>query len=124
MFSGHLPLHIFKKNRAMKKIFVLLILTVCVLFGCSSGNSPKQDLKGWMKSEGRLRVLSTTAMINDLVKEIGGEHVAAISLIVGDMDPHSYELVKGDDEKIKMADLIFSNGSPANSPVICSSSLA
>lgn len=94
----------------MKKIFVLLILTVCVLFACSSGNTPKQDLKAWMNSKGRLRVLSTTAMINDLVKEVGGKHVTAISLIVGDIDPHSYELVKGDDEKIKVADLIFSNG--------------
>lgn len=57
-----------------------------------------------------MKVLSTTAMIDDLVKEIGGDYVAHIPLIVGEIDPHSYELVKGDDEKLQMAQIIFYNG--------------
>jgi manganese/zinc/iron transport system substrate-binding protein len=31
-------------------------------------------------------------------------------LIKGELDPHSYQLVKGDDEKLAFADLIFYNG--------------
>ena len=31
-------------------------------------------------------------------------------LIQGDLDPHSYEMVKGDGEKLSGADLIFYNG--------------
>jgi manganese/zinc/iron transport system substrate-binding protein len=49
-------------------------------------------------------------MISDLVKHVGGEHVDVLTLIQGEMDPHSYQLVKGDDEKLASAQLIFYNG--------------
>lgn len=57
-----------------------------------------------------MRVLSTTAQIGDLVAEVGGERVASCVLIEGDLDPHSYELVKGDDEKFSRADVVFYHG--------------
>ncbi len=63
-----------------------------------------------MENNGKTKVLSTTAMIDDLVAEIGKERVDHLALIVGEVDPHSYELVKGDDEKLKGADIIFFNG--------------
>lgn len=49
-------------------------------------------------------------MIHDIVKQIGGDEAISIPLIRGELDPHSYELVKGDDEKFAAADLIFYNG--------------
>lgn len=90
----------------MKKLFLVIF---CSLFLTSCGKE-SSSLKAWMEPSGHLKVLSTTAMIGDLVQQVGGEEVDSICLIIGDMDPHSYELVKGDDEKIKMADLIFYNG--------------
>lgn len=63
-----------------------------------------------MHDDSKLKVLSTTAMIGDIVKEVGGDKVDSLSLITGELDPHSYELVKGDDEKLARADLIFYNG--------------
>jgi manganese/zinc/iron transport system substrate-binding protein len=63
-----------------------------------------------MKSNGKIKVLSTIAMIDDLVKEIGKEQVDSITLIKGELDPHSYQLVKGDNEKLEVADIIFYNG--------------
>lgn len=57
-----------------------------------------------------MKVLSTVAMIDDLVQQIGGDYVDSLSLIRGQLDPHSYELVKGDEEKFGRADLIFYNG--------------
>ena len=59
---------------------------------------------------GKLKVLSTTAMIDDIVGQIGKERINHIALITGEIDPHSYELVKGDDEKFTLATLIFYNG--------------
>lgn len=86
-------------------IFALL------LWACSgnSASSPKNS-QGWEKTGGKIKVLSTIAMIDDLVKQVGGEHVATRTLIKGELDPHSYQLVKGDDEKLAYADLIFYNG--------------
>lgn len=49
-------------------------------------------------------------MIHDLVQQIGGGYVDGLALIEGELDPHSYQLVKGDDEKLSFAQIIFSNG--------------
>ena len=83
--------------------FGILIL---VLVGCAG----KSNYAQWMQSSGKIKVLSTTAMIDDVVRQVGGEYVDGITLIKGELDPHSYQLVKGDDEKLMYADIIFYNG--------------
>lgn len=87
--------------------WLLSLLSAVFLFSCASG---QYDLKNWMKEDGHIKVLATTGMIADLVKAIGDEDVDVIVLIKGDLDPHSYQLVKGDDEKLVRADIIFANG--------------
>ena len=85
-------------------LFLLIFLASCV-------KSPHLvEERHWRSSNGRIKVLTTTNMINDIVKQIGGDDVDTIPLIRGELDPHSYELVKGDDEKFTRADLIFYNG--------------
>ena len=79
-----------------------------VILSCSK--LEKNEFALWMESEDKLKVLSTTAMIDSLVKKIGGNHVSSLVLIKGDLDPHSYEMVKGDGEKIDIADIVFYNG--------------
>lgn len=88
-----------------KKVILSLFLAL-LLGGCNTNT----DANLWLKSEGKVKVLSTTAQIGDLVKEIGGERVDQLVLIQGDLDPHSYEIVKGDLEKLERADIIFYNG--------------
>lgn len=92
------------------KIFThfLTIFLFILLMSCTNTNSDKIDK--WMRDDETIKILSTTEMINDLVVSIGKDKVDALSLIIGDLDPHSYELVKGDDEKIKRADLVLYNG--------------
>ncbi|QVL57415.1 MAG: zinc ABC transporter substrate-binding protein [Simkaniaceae bacterium] len=85
--------------------WILIISITCFLVACG-----KSSQSSYMTSNGKVKVLSTTAMIDDLVAEIGGDEIDHTSLIVGNLDPHSYELVKGDDEKFLQADLIFYNG--------------
>ncbi len=81
-------------------LIAILMLTAC--------STPKEH-QGW-SSEGKIRILSTTGMVADLVREVGGARVEGITLIGLGLDPHSYELVKGDDEKLFEADLIFYSG--------------
>lgn len=94
----------------MKTTLAFFALFFCLLIGCQNPSHSTYDLNQWMANDGKLKVLSTTAMIDDLVKEVGGEYIDHLPLMVGEIDPHSYELVKGDDEKIHRADIIFSNG--------------
>jgi manganese/zinc/iron transport system substrate-binding protein len=85
---------------------ILFLLLVCAMFGCKSADREA----AFCTEKGALKVLSTTAMIGDIVQQIGGERIAHDTLILGEIDPHSYELVKGDDEKIESADIVFFNG--------------
>lgn len=96
----------------MRKVFFVLLqcffLSV-LLLGCQ-GARTNEDLRSWMKANGKVKVLCTIAMINDLVKQIGGEYVDTLTLVRGELDPHTYQLVKGDDEKLAYSDIIFYNG--------------
>jgi len=90
----------------VKKIVCLLLLLVGS--GCSSYSKQSSDPQN--KETGKIKVLSSIAMIDDIVGEIAGDRVEHSALIIGEIDPHSYELVKGDDERIDQATLVFFNG--------------
>jgi manganese/zinc/iron transport system substrate-binding protein len=91
----------------MKKI---LLAWICLLVVWSCSSERNAGFRTWIENNGKIKVLSTTAMINDLVQQIGKDHVDTLTLIQGQLDPHSYQLVKGDDEKLVFAQLIFYNG--------------
>lgn len=94
---------------ALSLLSLFLVSILCL--SCSVENERNQRVREWMQpSEGKIKVLSTIAMIDDLVQLIGGKYVDSLVLIMGELDPHSYQLVKGDDEKLAFADLIFYNG--------------
>lgn len=87
----------------LKKVIFALLAPLLMMGCCAS--------KGrWTESNGKLKVLSTTAQIGDLVSFIGGDRIEAQVLIRGDLDPHSYEMVKGDGDLLQGAGLIFYNG--------------
>lgn len=90
-------------NRAL--FYSLLILT---FVGCSSASHTRTKL--WMTPNGKVKVLCTIEMIEDIVENIGGDHVDTLTLVQGELDPHTYQLVKGDDEKLSFAQIIFYNG--------------
>lgn len=91
--------------------FIFLPCLLWILGSCSEKHAERQlQFKEWIQNNGKIKILSTTAMINELVKEVGGSYVDTLTLIQGDLDPHSYQLVKGDDEKLTFAQIIFYNG--------------
>jgi len=91
-----------------------LLVFLCLMASCSKSahknEKQKSSLEEWMTPNGKIKVLSTTAMIDDLVGQIGKDKIDHLTLIVGEIDPHSYELVKGDGEKLTFAQLVFCNG--------------
>lgn len=104
---------LWKKKKLGTQVFSKFILGILLLTSCLSCQSSQKEphtLDQWIDDDGTLRVLCTIEMITDIVEAIGGEHVSCHTLIRGELDPHSYELVKGDDEYFIVADLIFYNG--------------
>jgi manganese/zinc/iron transport system substrate-binding protein len=91
----------------MKK-WMCCLLSI-VLAACGQAER-KDELSQWKENNGKIKVLTTIAQIADLVKAIGSDQVDALTLIKGELDPHSYQLVKGDDEKFAFAQLVFFNG--------------
>ena len=89
----------------MRYLLYLLLFVCCG--GCQ--NAPSK-LDEWVKPSSKVKVLSTTSIIDDMVARIGKEKIDHLALIEGAMDPHSYELVKGDAEKLSYAQVVFYNG--------------
>jgi manganese/zinc/iron transport system substrate-binding protein len=82
----------------MKK--VLLILIAMSILGCKNST----------KELHRLKVVTTTSMITDLVKNIAGDLVEVKGLMGAGVDPHLYKASEGDVSKLFNADVIFYNG--------------
>ncbi|MEZ4857232.1 MAG: zinc ABC transporter substrate-binding protein [Flavobacteriaceae bacterium] len=82
----------------MKKILFIGLSIVWV--GCKSPSE---------KTE-KLNVVTTTTMITDLVKNIGGDSIVVNGLMGAGVDPHLYKASEGDVSKLYRADVIFYNG--------------
>lgn len=61
------------------------------------------------KGEG-IRIVTTTTILTDLVKNIGGEKVDVTGLMGPGIDPHLYKASEGDVSKLYAADLIIYTG--------------
>ena len=83
------------------RIVIYSILITWFLISCNSNpNKPNNELN----------VVTTTTMITDLAKEIGGEQLHVTGLMGSGVDPHLYKASGGDIAKISNADVIVYNG--------------
>ena len=83
----------------MKK-YILIFSIISVFFGCKNDK----------KDNGKLNIVTTTTMITDLVKNIGGDYINVQGLMGSGVDPHLYKASEGDVSKLVNADIIFYNG--------------
>ena len=83
----------------MKKIgFIALIC--CVLLSCNETKTKNE----------KFSIITTTSMITDLVKNIGGDKVNVQGLMGAGVDPHLYKASEGDVSKLSNADMIIYGG--------------
>ncbi|MBL4887612.1 MAG: zinc ABC transporter substrate-binding protein [Flavobacteriaceae bacterium] len=83
----------------MKKI--IFILTLIIGFASCTETGKKDN---------RLNVVTTTSMITDMVKGIGGDSINVQGLMGSGVDPHLYKASEGDVSKLYNADVVFYNG--------------
>lgn len=57
-----------------------------------------------------MRVVCTTGMVADMVKEVGGDRVEVTTLIGEGVDPHLFKPTRDDVSKMLKADMIFFSG--------------
>lgn len=90
----------------MKKILsVLMGLMIILLVACSNGEEDTTD-----EDSGKMKVLTSTTFITDLVSEIGGNNIEVEGLMGAGVDPHGYSPATSDILKLAEADTIVYNG--------------
>lgn len=89
----------------MKKLNILAITLVIFLLAACNQGAKESDSK-----TGKLKVVSTTTMITDLVKQIGGDRIEIQGLMGAGVDPHLYKATESDVTRLYEADLIIYNG--------------
>jgi manganese/zinc/iron transport system substrate-binding protein len=91
--------------RIIRRSFLILCASLGVL-GCQSDNFDSDK----PLAERQIRVVTTTTMITDLVRVVGGDRVRVDGLMGAGLDPHTYKSSAGDLARLARADVIFYNG--------------
>jgi manganese/zinc/iron transport system substrate-binding protein len=86
----------------MKKILLVTMILVLALSACATESANSIS--------GKIKVTTTTGMIADIAKNIGGEHVEVTALMGPGVDPHLYKASEGDVRLLQNANIIFYNG--------------
>jgi ABC-type Zn uptake system ZnuABC Zn-binding protein ZnuA len=89
----------------MNKIYYTIIAAVLTLtmFGCGS----KTDNKN---KNGKITAVSSITIINDVVRNIGGDKVDSKSICGVGVDPHTYKPKPNDPRLVSESDIVFING--------------
>jgi ABC-type Zn2+ transport system substrate-binding protein/surface adhesin len=58
----------------------------------------------------KLKIVATTGMIADAIKQVGGERVAVTALMGPGVDPHTYRQTRSDIAALTKADAVFWHG--------------
>ncbi|MGI6771731.1 MAG: metal ABC transporter substrate-binding protein [Acholeplasmataceae bacterium] len=93
----------------MKKKIILIfvtILSIGLLVGCAN---PKKDYRNFIEAE-EIKVVATTSLISDMVRNIGGNKVFVHQLMKPGVDPHSYIPTKLDIDYLLSADVVIFSG--------------
>jgi manganese/zinc/iron transport system substrate-binding protein len=95
-----------KKNTPSTNVItvvqLLLLSTLLFFMGCKGKEQQTGDHK--------LKIVTTTGMIQDAVEHVAGNSVDVIALMGPGVDPHLYKATQGDLEKLTGADIVFYNG--------------
>lgn len=89
----------------MKVLGVLALVVVGAVGGCGDGSQGELPAAG-----GSPRVVATTTVVADLVRQVAGDRVQVECLLGPGIDPHSYKATPRDAERLLGAALVVSSG--------------
>ena len=81
-------------------LFLAGLITSLVLGGCSPAVT------------GKLKVVTSTSLMEYIVKQVGGEHVDVINLVPPNQHPGNFDVKPGDIQKLSTASLFLLHGWP------------
>ena len=88
-------------HRFSRRLFLAALVTLVTLAVAAPSPSRAAD---------KLKVVATFTVLGDMVKNVGGEHVALTTLVGPDGDAHVYEPTPADARALAEANLVLVNG--------------
>ena len=105
----HAAAHTFRiTGRALLTRTVVTLVTVASVATISACSGIGRAQAG-ADQTGALKVVTTTGILADLVRQVGGERVSVNALVPDGADPHTYEPSLRDIRDVAYADVAFSN---------------
>jgi len=93
--------------RSLSRTLALIIGVGLVAAGCAR-QPAGEDAADF--SDRKMRVVATTNIIGDLVRQVAGDRVALTTLMGPGVDPHLYKASEGDVQRMAEADVVLYNG--------------
>jgi len=90
------------ESKSINIIQLMLLVVILALGGCTSNQKSTVG--------GKLKVVTTTGMIYDAVRNVAGDYVDVTALMGPGVDPHLYKATQGDLQKLTDANVILYNG--------------
>ena len=90
----------------MKHTLLAVLIASLLISACSTSTGGSQ----LPIAERTINVVTTTGMIADITKNVGGDRVQVTALMGPGVDPHLYKASEGDVLRLQEADVIFYNG--------------
>jgi len=84
----------------------VLVAVAAVAGGCG----PTAERAPAKSQAVRPRVVATTTVVADLVRQVGGDRVTVDCLMAAGIDPHSYKATPRDADRLAAADLVVASG--------------
>ncbi len=91
-----------------REFFTTLLLLVAMLVGLAYTYGVEYQERSLQNN--KLKIIATTGMIGDVVRNIGGDKVDVNILMGAAVDPHSYEATPTDSRYLTSANIVFYNG--------------
>lgn len=93
---------------AAYRLILALALTALAAGACGRGGGPGAG--DATPAEGAVRVVTTTTILADLVRQVGGPAVSVDSLVSKGGEVHTFDPTPADVQRVTRAKLIFANG--------------
>jgi manganese/zinc/iron transport system substrate-binding protein len=87
-----------------------VILIFLLMLGLASGCNSEGAGKRTERTEGRYRIVTTTGMVTDIVKQVVGDKAEVIGLLGEGVDPHLYRPTPSDVKALASADVVLYSG--------------
>lgn len=87
-----------------------LLVTVLLLAACGQVAPAEGGAAAGTTPGEKLRVIATTNIVADVVRQVGGDKIELTALLPPGSDPHSYQATPDDLRRLNDAQVIFVNG--------------